>query len=159
MKWLPWILVALLVLAVLFLWSLQHEPSTLPGSDTTEYVDTIPFHYPVLKDSVVIRYETAKLPIKKDSCETKQDTCAPDSVNVVISITQKSYEDSLYRLWVSGYDVKLDSIKVNSRTREIRIPIPVPEKKKRWGLGLHVGYGYPSGVYAGVGLSYNLFWW
>lgn len=159
MKRLPWILVALLVLAVLFLWSRQHEPSTLPGPDTTDYVDTIPFYYPVPKDSVIIRYETVKLPVKKDTCEAEQDTCAPDSVDVVIPITQKSYEDSLYRLWVSGYDVRLDSIKVNSRTREIRIPVLVPAKQKRWGLGLQVGYGYPTGVYVGVGLSYNLFNW
>lgn len=157
MKVLPWILVTLLVLAVLFLWSRQQEQASLPRPDTTEYVETIPFYYPVPRDSVIKRYETVKLPIKKDSCEAKQDTCTPDSVDVVIPITQKIYEDSLYQLWVSGYDVKLDSIKVNARMREIRIP--VPGKQKRWGIGLQAGYGYPNGWYVGVGVSYNLFMW
>ncbi|MFR8837991.1 DUF6808 domain-containing protein [Bacteroides nordii] len=145
------------MLTVLFLWNRQQEPSLPSGPDTVNYVDTIPFYYPVPKDSVVIRYETAKLPIKKDTCEAKQDTCFPDSAEVVIPITQKSYEDSLYQLWVSGYDVKLDSIKVNARMREIRIP--VPGKQKRWGIGLQAGYGYPNGWYVGVGVSCNLFQW
>lgn len=63
MKVLPWILVTLLVLAVLFLWSRQQEVSS-PLPDTTEHVDTIPFYKPILRDSVVIRYETIKLPLK-----------------------------------------------------------------------------------------------
>lgn len=159
MKVLPWILVILLVLAVLFLWSREHEQSVLPRPDTTEYVETIPFYYPVARDSVIKRYETVKLPVKKDTCEVKQDTCVPDSAEVVIPITQKIYEDSLYRAWVSGYDVSLDSIKVNARTLEIKIPVLIPAKRKRWGVGLQAGYGYPNGWYVGVGVSCNLWQW
>lgn len=159
MKVLPWILVTLLVLAVLFLWSHQQEQPALPHPDTTEYIETIPFYYPVPRDSVIKRYETVKLPIKKDSCEAKQDTCIPDSAEVVIPITQKIYEDSLYQAWVSGYNAKLDSIEVYSRTREIRIPVLVFAKRKRWGLGLQAGYSYPNGLYIGVGVSYNLWQW
>ena len=159
MKWLPWILVALLLLAVLFLWNRQQEQFALPRPDTTEHVETIPFYYPVPRDSVIKRYETVRLPVKKDSCETKQDTCVPDSAEVVIPITQKRYKDSLYQLWISGYDVRLDSIKVNARMREIRIPVLVSAKRKRWGLGLQAGYGYPTGAYIGIGVSYNLFQW
>lgn len=164
MKALPWILVTLLVLAVLFLGSRQQDQSELPRPDTTEYVETIPFYYPVPRDSVIKRYETVKLPVKKDictakdNCHTKQDTCiSPDSAKVVIPIVNKMYEDSLYRVWVSGYNAKLDSIKINNRTREIRIPIPA--KSKRWGIGLQAGYGYLHGWYVGVGVSYNLFQW
>lgn len=160
MKVLPWILVVLLVWAVLFLWSRQHATSTAPVPDTTEYVETIPFYYPVPKDSVIKRYETVKLPVKKNSCEVPKDTCTSlDSAEVVIPITQKVYEDSFYRLWVSGCNTQLDSIKVNSRIREIRIPVPVPAKRKRWGLGIQAGYGYPGGWYVGVGINYNLFSW
>lgn len=159
MKILPWILVVLLAFAILFLWNRQQELSTLPHPDTTEYVETIPFYYPVPRDSVIKRYETVKLPVKKDSCKAKRDTCALDSAEVVIPIIQKIYKDSLYRAWVSGYDAKLDSIEVYSQTREIRIPVLVPAKRKRWGLGLQTGYGYPNGWYVGVGVSYNLFNW
>ena len=159
MKALPWILIVLLALAVLFLWNRQQKLSMLSHPDTTEYVETIPFYYPIPRDSVVIRYKYAKLPVKKDTCKVKQDTCIPDSVEVVIPITQKTYEDSLYRAWVSGYDVNLDSIKVNARTREITMPVPVPAKHKRWGIGLQAGYGYPYEWYVGVGVSYNLWQW
>ena len=161
MKALPWILIVLLALAVLFLWNRQQKLSMLSQPDTTEYVETIPFYYPVPKDSVVIKYKYAKLPVKKDTCISKGDTClAPvDSVEVVIPITQKIYEDSLYRAWVSGYDVKLDSIEFYIRTREIRIPVLFPAKRKRWGLGLQAGYSYPNGLYVGVGVSYNLWQW
>lgn len=65
MKVLPWILVTLFVLAVLFLWSRQQEQPTLPRPDTTEYIETIPFYYPVPRDSVIKRYETIKLPVKE----------------------------------------------------------------------------------------------
>lgn len=159
MKRLPWILVALLTLAVLFLWSRQNEPSTLSIPDTTDYVETIPFYKPIPRDSVVIRYKYATLPIKKDTCKTKGDACISDSAEVVIPIAHKLYEDSLYRVWVSGYDVNLDSIKVNSRFREIKTPVIVPGKLKRWGLGIQTGYGYPGGLYVGVGVSYNLWQW
>lgn len=163
MKKLPWILVILLAVVCVVAWFRPYEPLSVDMRlDTTDYVDTIPFYYPVPRESIVVRYETVKLPIKKDTCSTKGDTCAflVDSVQVEIPITSKVYEDSLYHLWVSGYNVRLDSINVYSRLREIRIPIPA--KKKRWGLGLQIGYGfYPgqSGFYVGVGVSYNLWQW
>lgn len=164
MKALPWILIILLLLAILFLWSRQHKLSISSGPDTTEYVETIPFYYPVPRDSVIKRYETVKLPVKKDTYEikdiyeTKQDTCiSPDYAEVVIPVVQKIYEDSLYRAWVSGYNAKLDSIEIYSLTREVRISVPA--KPKRWGIGLQAGYGYPKGWYVGVGVSYNLFQW
>ena len=76
------------------------------------------------------------------------------------------YEDSLYRAVVSGYvDPRLDSMTVYSRTvyqtvtNDIYHPVTVKPKKKRWGLGLQAGYGYPSGMYVGVGVSCNLFMW
>lgn len=163
MKALPWILVVLLLIACVVAWFRPHESlPTYLRPDTTDYVDTIPYYYPVAKDSVVIKYETAKLPTKKDTCNTKGDTCTShvDSVEVEIPITSKDYEDSLYHLWVSGYNVRLDSINVYSRLREIKIPVPA--KRKRWGLGLQAGYGfYPgqSGFYIGVGVNYNLWQW
>ena len=76
MKALPWILIVLLLWRFCFM-----EPPTklsmLSHPDTTEYVETIPFYYPVPKDSVVIRYKYAKLPVKKDTCKVKQDTYTP----------------------------------------------------------------------------------
>lgn len=80
-----------------------------------------------------------------------------DTVLVYIPISQKVYKDSLYTAWVSGYQAKLDSIRVYSKTKTIYIKDRM--KHKRFGVGVQVGYGYPCGVYAGVGVSYNLFMW
>lgn len=162
MKVLPWVLVVLLIGAVLYLWNRLIEP--LPAEvirDTVDYVDTIHYYYPVPKDSVVIRYEIVKLPGKKDSCESKSDTCifSPDSAEVEIPITQKQYKDSLYRAWISGYNAKLDSIEIYSPTRIITERVFIQSKRKRWGIGLQAGYGCPGGVYVGIGMSYNLFQW
>lgn len=162
MKVLPWVLVVLLIGAVLYLWNRLIEP--LPAEvirDTVDYVDTIPYYHPLPKDIVVIRYETVKLPIKKDSCDTKIDTCITslDSVEVEIPITQKEYGDSLYRAWISGYNVKLDSIEIYNRTKVITEHIFIQPKRKRWGIGLQAGYGYPGGAYVGIGISYNILQW
>lgn len=166
MKTLPWLLIVLLAIAVLFLWNRHHESSPV-NMDTLEYVETIPYYYPVPKDTVITRYKTVKLPVKEDSCKVKKDYCgakqdscvSSDSANVVIPITHKEYEDSLYHIWVSGYDVILDSIKLKNRIREIKVPITVPVKRKRWGLGIQAGYSYPGGIYVGLGVSYNILVW
>lgn len=132
------------------------------------YVDTIPYYKPVPKDSTVIRYITEVLPVVRDSCnnggEIIPDSCnnedifISDSVKVSIPITSKVYEDSTYRVHVSGYHVNLDSIFIYP-TREV-ITITPKEKDKRWGLGIHAGYGFGKnghGPYIGIGVSYNLF--
>lgn len=162
MKWLPWILVLLFAGVVLYLWNHSvSQPSDGIVRDTVEFVDTIPYYHPVLKDSVVIRYETVKLPIKKDTCGSLIDTCItfPDSVEVEIPITQKEYKDSFYRAWISGYNAKLDSIEIYNRTKVITEHIYIQSKRKRWGLGLQAGYGYLTGAYIGIGVSYSLFQW
>lgn len=83
--------------------------------------------------------------------------------DTVVYREQAYYEDSLYRAWVSGYRPKLDSLMVFPKTVYQTVTNDIYHtivlKKKRWGLGLQAGYGYPSGIYAGVGISYNLFQW
>lgn len=78
-----------------------------------------------------------------------------DTVFVYIPISQKVYKDSLYTAWVSGYRAKLDSIEIYQKTQTIYIRDKL--KRKRFGVGVQVGYGYPCGMYAGIGVSYNLF--
>ena len=84
--------------------------------------------------------------------------------DTVVYREQAYYEDSLYRAWVSGYRPRLDSLQIFPRTvyrtvtNDIYHTIKVKDKRG-WGLGLQVGYGYPGGLYVGVGVSYNLFQW
>lgn len=78
-----------------------------------------------------------------------------DTVFVYIPISQKVYKDSLYTAWVSGYRAKLDSIEVYQKTQTVYIRDKL--KRKRFGVGVQLGFGYPCGMYAGIGVSYNLF--
>lgn len=140
-----------------------------PYCDTLRvtFVDTIPYYNPVPRDSVVVRYVTAILPVDTsgnnepqiipDFGNIAQDNI-PDSAAVVIPITQKVYGDSTYRAYVSGYRPRLDSIFVFPE-REV-VTISQKAKPKRWGIGIHAGYGVGKdglSPYLGIGVSYNLF--
>ena len=151
-------------------------------SDTTRVtvVDTVPYLLPVAVDSVVVRYELAKLPIDKGdkpyyaslSLTKPRDTILtgnyahksaeniPDSVQVELPITQKRYGDSTYTAWVSGYKARLDSIYVYPRHETITITNTIRQKPRRWGLGVSAGYGYAPGKgmvpWVGVGVNYTL---
>lgn len=160
-------------------------------SDTTRVTifDTIPYPMPVPKDSLVIRYITEKLPVstETENFSTKNSDFStgngniaqenitgngnisseniPDSAEVEIPITQKVYEDSLYRAYVSGYNPSLDSLiifpqhDITTITNNYTCPKP---RQKRWGIGIHVGYGVTIAntpqfaPYIGFGISYNL---
>lgn len=124
--------------------------------DTTKVtvVDSVKKSFPVPVDSFVVRYIAKSLPIARDSA-TKQ--LGNDSVKVQIPISQKVYEDTLYRAYVSGYEPNLDSITIKQRTTYITHTIR--DKESRFRIGLQAGYGLtPKGMqpYVGVGLSYRL---
>ncbi len=130
--------------------------------DTTRVtvVDTVPYVKPVARDSVVVRYVTKKLPIVHD---TVHPICI-DSAGVNIPIIQKQYCDSTYTAWVSGYDVRLDSIRVYTRREVVTISRTIKGGGKggykRLGVNIGLGVGItPKGVqpYVGVGIGYRLF--
>jgi hypothetical protein len=153
MKKLSWILVVLLAIACVVAWFRPHEP--LPAEIRTETkIQTV-----VKTDTVFISAPMAVF----------WQILPNDTVRIGDTLLHRKravYEDSLYRAVVSGYvDPRLDSMTVYSRTvyqtvtNDIYHPVTVKPKKKRWGLGLQAGYGYPSGMYVGVGVSCNLFMW
>lgn len=124
--------------------------------DTTKVtvIDSVKKSFPVPVDSFVVRYIAKSLPVARDSA-TKQ--LGNDSVKVQIPISQKVYEDTLYRAYVSGYEPNLDSITIKQRTTYITHTIR--DKESRFRIGLQAGYGLtPKGMqpYVGVGLSYRL---
>lgn len=135
--------------------------------------DTIPYYYPVPKDSAVVRYITEKLPVASGEevnfptksqldggTGTEDCDSVKDSANVVIPITQKHYEDSTYSAWVSGYKPSLDSLKVYPRTEVRTITIHVKERR-RWNFGVSGGIGvvYDGGWHCGpcanMGVSFS----
>ena len=134
-------------------------------SDTVTFVDTIPFIHPVPKDSFVVKYITRYFPLKEvpDSIKAPDVQIAEnkrygDSAEVVIPITSKKYEDSLYTAYVSGYNANLDSIFVKKQTTVIT-NTQTRIKLRRFGVGINVGIGYGTTSkhvepYIGIGATY-----
>ncbi len=179
------ILGALLSIAIIIAMHLTWTgvcPSRVQVNDTTHitFYDTIMHFQPVPRDSIVVRYITERLPVSKGEISTSegQGILKPteigrlsisdsayfanqDSIDVAIPITQKIYEDSLYRAVVSGYRPRLDEISVYPRREAITITERA--KPKRWGVGVQVGYGITIGntprpsAYIGIGVQYNIF--
>ena len=150
MKALPWILVILLAVACVAAWFRPHEP--LPAEIRTE-----------TKVKTVVKVDTLLISAPMAPLLVFQLTDTIRIGDTVVYREQAYYEDSLYRVWVSGYRPRLDSLMVFPKTvyQTVTNDIyhTITPKKKRWGLGLQVGYGYPSGIYVGGGISYNLFMW
>lgn len=150
MKKLPWILVILLAVVCVVAWFRPYEPLSAEIRTETK-VKTV-----VKVDTLLISPPLAPLLVFQ----------LTDTIRIgdtVVHREQAYYEDSLYRVWVSGYRPKLDSLMIFPRTvyQTVTNDIyhTIVPKKKRWGLGVQVGYGYPSGFYVGAGVSYDLFIW
>ena len=138
----------------LLLLSLPHCCSKAEQSvvERDTITDTIKVVRPVVRDSVVLRYEKVVLPIVRDSV-TMRDSVVVDSVRVEMPITQKCYHDSTYTAWVSGYQPRLDSIHIYRPTITI-----TTTKQSKFTYGIQAGYGItPKGFqpYLGVGFNYT----
>jgi hypothetical protein len=122
--------------------------------------DTIKVVKPLLVESTIISHKVVTLPryntIVKDSVVTRDSVVLHhDSVDVVIPIEQKVYRDSLYTVWVSGYQPELDSIQIiNQRISEK----DVHNLFHNFSCGIQAGYGItPRGFqpYIGLGISFR----
>lgn len=138
----------------LLLLSLPHRCGKAEQSvvERDTITDTIKVVRPVVRDSVVLRYEKVVLPIVRDSVMVR-DSVVIDSVRVHLPITQKCYRDSTYTAWVSGYQPKLDSIHIYRPTITI-----ATTKRPKFTYGIQAGYGItPKGFqpYLGVGIGYT----
>lgn len=128
------------------------EPAIETKIETTRevYIDTLRVVELIPKDSLVVRYETHKLPIINSDTADYQPwsprepgplIAATDSVEVEIPITQKHYTDANFEAWVSGYRPQLDSIQVYPKTEVLTITETITEKtrQKRWGISVGAG--------------------
>ena len=154
MKNLAYIIIIALILFIVFRPArVEHAPGgVIRDTIITNRIDTVRDTVPVpVYESVVDSFPfVVPVPVPGD---TVRDT-------LYLPITQKTYKDSLYTAYVSGYRAKLDSIEVYSKTRTMFVRGRV--KRKRFGLGVQAGYGITGNKlspYVGVGVSYNLFAW
>ena len=128
----------------------------------TKY-DTIRAAAPEPVHDTIVKWQEARVP-KEHLREVTKMINGSDSVDVTLPITQRTYRDSNYTAWVSGYKPSLDSIHTYNKmvytTRTIERTVTKPPRK--WGIGISVGYGYGINSklfepYIGVGVTYVIF--
>lgn len=150
MKRLPWVIAALLAVACIA--SLLRWPDEMPPEVRT-----------VTKIRTEVRVETLLLspPMAPLLVVRLTDTMRIGSE--VVQREQAYYEDSLYRVWVSGFRPRLDSLQIFPRTVTQTLTNDIyhtlKPRRKRWGLGIQAGYSYPGGWYVGAGVSWNILMW
>jgi len=152
-----------------YLTGIKHCKKGMPDISTTSKVDTSKSVAPtpiattpqgyikvrVVHDQPLNNVERNVLIIGPS--EKVSDSTSLDSA--YIPITQKEYRDSNYTAWISGYEPRLDSIYVMSRTTTIT---KTARRFRRWNIGISGGYGY--GIlskrfepYIGFGITFSVF--
>jgi hypothetical protein len=79
-----------------------------------------------------------------------------DTTYIQLPREQKTYQGENYKVWVSGYRPKLDSLNIYEKTiiKEVTNTI-----EKKWGLGVMGGYGATKeglSPFIGVGIYYKI---
>lgn len=100
--------------------------------------------------------------VRVDTCWLRDTVRQRDTLFVMLEGEQVMWEDSLSRIWVSGYRPHVDSVwhfpqtLVVTKTEGARRPA-------RWGVGIQAGATVSpgSGVepYVGIGVSWNFLCW
>ena len=141
------------------------------------------YRYASHRDVEVVRDTVTVVSVVRDTVEVEKPVYVKERVveNVYVPVTdtlrlhdttfvvlprfQREYADSLYTAWVSGYDPRLDSIRIVRTLHVVTQTVTVKEPPKRWGLGVTAGYGLTLAPqpqlspFIGVGVSYNLVSW
>ena len=156
-----WIVVAMLAASIamnVWFWTSEPETETILKRDTVWRDTTI--YEPQAAETVNtgrVVYIRVPMPGARD---TLRDTIR-DSIDVPIPIVQKRYEDSLYTAWVSGFEPKLDSIRLYTPEIQTTVTKTVYEPTPLLTLGVQVGGGYglinrQPDIYIGIGGQINL---
>lgn len=142
-------------------WKCRHgQAQDLQDATETKVVtvyDTVTYRRPVAVDSVVVRFETVRLPLAE--CDEQADGLSADSATVELPITQSVWTDSTYTAYISGYRARLDSIYICRPT--IERTVTRQAKPRHWGLSAGAGVSVtPSGriepaVFVGVTYTFK----
>jgi len=156
-----WIVVSVLAASIamnVWFWTSEPEIETILKRDTV-WRDTV-IHDPAPAETINTgRVVYIRVPISGER-DTLRDTIR-DSIEVPIPIVQKRYEDSLYTAWVSGFEPKLDSIRLYTPEIQTTMTKIVYEPTPLLTLGVQVGGGYglihrQPDIYVGIGGQINL---
>lgn len=130
--------------------------------DTVYLTDTIVEVEPIPVSIVSTEIRNRKLTVAKPDTiylNFPESDTPKDSIEVEVPITQVEYKDSLYQAWVSGFEPKLDSIRIFQKSELITVETILKQKSKKWHIGPAMGVGFTQrGIqpFFGVSLTYSI---
>lgn len=168
MRGFEWIIPVVLLLGASFLGGMKYgeyraDAQTEVMRDTV--IKTITYYkdFPNPQETASIGF--VPVPTYKfitDTIRAVETAYLHDTTVVYLPREQKYYEEAegSLRLWVSGYDPRLDRYEFDSQV--VTIKETVKEKPSRWGISISGGYGAALNgktvilsPYIGVGISYT----
>lgn len=155
----PIVLIGLIVLFILKGCDNHFQRNEKPVDAVTVRVDTVrdtvTVALPIETEREVVRYIKVKPVTLHDTVymERELDSLYAQGDSMLIPIEQKHYIDSVYEVWVSGFQPSLDSIRIYRQaimtTRTITRTV-----SKRWSWGVQAGiYATPRGFQPGIGFG------
>ncbi len=138
-------------------------PALAQQRDTIIVHDTLYIDAPTPRDSVRLCYVYRTL-LRADTLTaaansaTATPTDNADSVRVEVPICYLTYADTDYVAYVSGYEARLDSLRIFRTMQQIRST--ETRRTSRWSVGVTAGYGCTTAglqPFVGIALSYRLF--
>ena len=127
-------------------------------ADTIRIRDTIRIPHPVSVTSRTIDTMTVLV-------HATDTLWIHDTLYISLPIEQRTYADTTYTAWISGYRPKLDSILIYPQTTTITntMTITHSSRQPRFSIGLQAGYGatisnnqLKPAPFVGIGISWNL---
>ncbi len=162
------IVAVVLVIALPFaIKSCEPKVEKVVECDTIYVYDTIRIVEPVPVKEEVVRYVYVTLPKNEQndsecaemSSQNEQNEFQEDSVEVIIPITERTYEDSTYRAVVRGFQPELVSLDLY--TKAMYYPVYLKQKvqpKIVVSAGVYGGLGVKGADY-GLGISVGVPIW
>ena len=166
-----WVIIPILLVAAAFLGGDYYgqkkvENSLVSERDTTTKIVTVYKDFPdPVKSSMAGVIAVPKYLFLTDTAHIEVEVPVPgDTVTqyVYLPREQKYYEEEegRLRMWVSGYEPRLDRYELDAVTTTITNT--VYEKPSRWGISISAGYGatlidknVKLSPYLGIGVSYT----
>lgn len=156
--------------------SLQRLAGWQERRDTTYFHDTTFVDKPIPVEMTPLGYElipigtmdriAGQIRALEDSLEKKPRIVKKDSlIYIEVPMEQRHFTDSTtYDAWVSGYNPKLDSLRIYTTSMQIDVTKEPIAPKRLFSFGVQVGIGaqyglvrkqFDIGPYVGVGVQYN----
>lgn len=137
-SWHIFYLIAIILLLSFFLFTNKktktNDTDSITLIDTVFITDTVTEYKPEYIKTKPLK-DTVYIPTNEDGFAT-------------LFFTQKHYKkDSVYDIWVSGYEAKIDSLRFYPKTEYVTINNTITKKDNSINLYTYVGLSYFNGLY------------